>query len=217
MPNLENSTPTIVVLISGRGSNLQALVQHAQQTGEFAVSAVISNKSNAGGLEFARISGLATVVVDQALFPDRDAYDEALASEILKFQPDLIVLAGFMRILTPGFVSRFENRIVNVHPSLLPAFTGLNTHQRALDAGVRVHGATVHLVTAELDLGPIIDQAVLSVNKRDNSDRLAARVLALEHQMYPRAVSAYLRGQVVLQSGQIKGAKSLSLINGLSD
>ncbi len=207
--------PSVVILISGRGSNMQALVRYAQQTVEFTIKAVISNTPKATGLDFARASGLNTVVVDHTLFSSRDAFDLALAGEIKQLNPDLIVLAGFMRILTPAFVTQFENAIVNIHPSLLPAFTGLNTHQRAIDAGVRVHGATVHLVTAELDVGPILDQAVLAVNENETSDRLAARVLALEHQMYPRAISAYLRRHIVLQNGQIKGAKSMSLFHGL--
>jgi phosphoribosylglycinamide formyltransferase-1 len=193
---------SIVILISGSGSNMAAIVLAAQaQRGEARwgdrVSAVISNKANAGGLVFAREHGIATAVVDHRAFADqpqpREAFDAALMSEIDRHQPSLVVLAGFMRILTPGFVAHYEGRLINIHPSLLPAFPGLHTHQRALDEGCRFVGATVHRVTAELDHGPILAQAVVPVLPRDTADTLAARVLTQEHRIYPEALAALLK------------------------
>lgn len=213
---MQNSTPSIVVLISGRGSNLGAIVQHAKNTGAFEVKAVISNRPQAGGLEFAASEGIQTRVVDHKAYGEREAFDSALADEIDQLSADLVVLAGFMRILTPAFVARFEGRLLNIHPSLLPSFTGLNTHQQALDAGVRVHGATVHLVTAELDHGPILDQAVVQVMEGDTAQTLAERVLHLEHQMYPRAIAEFAQKRLYLAGGQIKGAKAMSLLHSLN-
>ena len=193
---------SIVILISGGGSNMAAIVRAAQAQGWEArwgarVSAVISNKADAGGLVFAREHGIATAVVDHRAFADqpqpREAFDAALMAEIDRHQPSLVVLAGFMRILTPGFVAHYEGRLINIHPSLLPAFPGLHTHQRALDAGCRIAGATVHRVTAELDHGPILAQAVVPVLPRDTADTLAARVLTQEHRIYPEAVAALLQ------------------------
>jgi len=187
----------IVILISGTGSNMAAIVRTARQQGwqdKFGarVAAVISNKAEAGGLAFAREHGLATAVVDHKGHPSREAFDAALAAEIDRHQPSLVVLAGFMRILSQGFVARYAGRLLNIHPSLLPAFPGLHTHQRAIEAGCRFAGATVHQVTAELDHGPILEQAVVPVLPDDTAESLAARVLTQEHLIYPRAIAALL-------------------------
>ena len=188
-----------VILISGGGSNMQAIVRAAQQR-QWAqrlgarVAAVVSNKADAAGLAFARDHGLPTAVVDHKAFPSREAFDAALMAEIDTFNPALVVLAGFMRILTPGFVAHYEGRLVNIHPSLLPAFTGLHTHQRAIDEGCKFAGATVHRVTPELDHGQILDQAVVPVLPGDTAQTLAARVLTQEHLIYPRAVERLLAG-----------------------
>jgi phosphoribosylglycinamide formyltransferase-1 len=187
----------IVILISGSGSNMAAIVREAQQ-GNWRkrhgaqVAAVISNRPDAAGLALAREQMVPTQVVDHKQFGGREAFDAELAAAIDRHQPALVVLAGFMRILTPGFVGRYEGRLVNIHPSLLPAFPGLQTHQRAIDAGCRVAGATVHRVTAELDHGPILAQAVVPVLSGDTADALAQRVLAQEHLIYPRAISDLL-------------------------
>ena len=161
------------------------------------IAAVMSNKADAKGLEFARAQGIATEVLDHKAYPSREAFDEALAERVSAYdapgQPALVVLAGFMRILTPAFVRRFAGRLTNIHPSLLPAFTGLHTHQRAIDAGCKFAGATVHLVTAELDHGPILEQAMVPVLPDDTEDSLAARVLTQEHQIYPRAIARLLQ------------------------
>ncbi len=187
----------IVILISGGGSNMAAIVRAAQQQ-DWAqrlgvrVAAVISNKADAKGLELARAQCIATEVLDHKQFASREAFDTALAALIDQYDPALVVLAGFMRILSPGFVAHYEGRLTNIHPSLLPAFTGLHTHQRAIDAGCKFAGATVHLVTAELDVGPILDQAVVPVLPGDAADTLAARVLTQEHLIYPRAIANLL-------------------------
>jgi phosphoribosylglycinamide formyltransferase 1 len=187
----------IVILISGGGSNMQAIVRTAEQR-QWAqrlgarVAAVVSNKADAPGLAFARSHGLPTAVVDHKAFASREAFDAALMAEIDSFTPALVVLAGFMRILTPGFVAHYDGRLVNIHPSLLPAFTGLHTHQRAIDEGCKFAGATVHRVTAELDHGQILDQAVVPVLTGDTANTLAARVLTQEHIMYPRVVERLL-------------------------
>ncbi|MDI1245452.1 MAG: phosphoribosylglycinamide formyltransferase [Rhodoferax sp.] len=192
----------IVILISGSGSNMAAIVQAAQRErwaehDGAKVVAVISNKADARGLQFASAEGIVTEVLDHKAYPSREAFDAALAQVIDRYdspgQPVLVVLAGFMRILTPGFVNRYTGRLVNIHPSLLPAFAGLHTHQRAIDAGCQVAGATVHLVTAELDHGPILAQAVVPILPGDTADSLAARVLTQEHLMYPRAIAQLLR------------------------
>lgn len=192
----------IVILISGGGSNMAAIVKTAQHEGwnhkyEARVAAVISNKAGAAGLDFAQSQGLATAVLDHKAFASREAFDDALAAEIDRFdapgEPALVVLAGFMRILTPGFVSRYAGRLLNIHPSLLPAFPGLHTQQRALDAGCQFVGATVHQVTAELDHGPILAQAVVPVLPGDTAETLAARVLTQEHLLYPRAIAGLLQ------------------------
>jgi phosphoribosylglycinamide formyltransferase 1 len=192
----------IVILISGGGSNMASIVRAAQRESwetrlQARVAAVISNRPQAGGLAIARDMGISTEVLDHRAFPDRSAFDAALAERIDHYDPQgkpaLVVLAGFMRVLTPAFVTHFEGRLVNIHPSLLPAFTGLHTHQRALDAGCRVAGATVHLVTAQLDEGPILAQAVVPVLEGDTAQTLAARVVTQEHVMYPRAIASLLR------------------------
>jgi phosphoribosylglycinamide formyltransferase-1 len=191
----------IVILISGGGSNMAAIVR-AAQTHNWAhqfnakVSAVISNKADAKGLVFAKEHGIATAVIDHKAFADqpqpREAFDAALMTEIDQHQPHLVVLAGFMRILTPGFVAHYEGRLLNIHPSLLPAFPGLHTHERAIEAGCKFAGATVHRVTAELDHGPILAQAVVPVLPDDTAETLAARVLTQEHLIYPKAVAELL-------------------------
>ena len=189
----------IVILISGGGSNMAAIVRASQQQNwakqyNARVAAVVSNKADAKGLAFARDSGIATEVLDHKQFDSREAFDAQLVQVIDRHAPDLVVLAGFMRILTPGFVSHYEGRMVNIHPSLLPAFTGLHTHQRAIDAGCKFAGCTVHRVTAELDVGPILDQAAVPVLPGDTAEELAARVLVQEHIIYPRAVLNLIKG-----------------------
>ena len=190
-------TKNIVILISGGGSNMAAIV-NAATSGRWSdrfgarVAAVISNKDEAEGLAFAQAQGIATQVVKHRDFASREAFDAALASAIDAHQPSLVVLAGFMRILTAGFVAHYAGRLLNIHPSLLPAFPGLNTHQRAIDAGCTVAGASVHQVTADLDLGPILAQAVVPVLADDTAERLSARVLTQEHLLYPRAIESFL-------------------------
>jgi phosphoribosylglycinamide formyltransferase 1 len=187
----------IVILISGGGSNMAAIVRAAQRDQwprlyGAEVRAVISNRADAGGLAFAREQGIAAEVVDHKRFAAREMFDEALAATIDRHQPALVALAGFMRILTPAFVAHYAGRLLNIHPSLLPAFPGLHTHQRALDAGCRLAGATVHQVTAELDHGPILAQAAVPVLPDDTPQALAARVLTQEHLIYPRAIAELL-------------------------
>jgi phosphoribosylglycinamide formyltransferase-1 len=187
----------IVILVSGGGSNMAAIVRAAERDHwrkllDARVAAVISNRPGAGALKLAAAEGISTEVVDHKAFDSREAFDAELARVIDTHQPSLVVLAGFMRILTPAFVARYEGRLLNIHPSLLPAFPGLHTHQRALDAGCKVAGATVHQVTAELDFGPILAQAVVPILPGDSADALAARVLTQEHQIYPRAIAQLL-------------------------
>ncbi|NUZ05482.1 phosphoribosylglycinamide formyltransferase [Piscinibacter koreensis] len=187
----------IVIAISGRGSNMEAIVRACEsERWDARIALVVSNRADAGGLVFARERGIATAVVDHRTFASREAFDAELADVIDAAAPAVVVLAGFMRILTPGFVARFAGRLVNVHPSLLPAFPGLHTHRRALDAGCKVAGATVHLVTAELDHGPIVAQAVVPVRAGDTPDDLAERVLVQEHVLYPRAVRWLAAGEL---------------------
>ena len=188
----------IVILISGGGSNMAAIVRTAQRDNwrklyGAQVAAVISNRPDAGGLAVAREHLIATDVVDHKRYETREAFDAELARIIDMRNPTLVVLAGFMRILTPGFVERYRGRLLNIHPSLLPAFPGLHTHQRAIEAGCKFAGATVHQVTAELDYGPILAQAVVPVLPEDTPDALAARVLTQEHQIYPRAIAELLQ------------------------
>ena len=189
----------LVILISGRGSNMQALVEAG-----LPVSAVISNRADAGGLEFAHSRKIATAVVEHKKFATREAFDDALAGEIDRHRPRLVVMAGFMRVLTPHFVSRYDGRFLNIHPSLLPAFPGLHTHARALAAGVKLHGCTVHFVTAELDSGPIVIQAAVRVWPGESADGLAARVLKQEHVIYPRAARWFLDDKLVIQNGVVR-------------
>jgi phosphoribosylglycinamide formyltransferase-1 len=194
-----------VVLISGRGSNLEALLKAATASDYPAtVVAVVSNRADAAGLQLARDAGIPVAVVPNADYSDRAAYDAALQVTVDAFEPGLVVLAGFMRILTPAFVAHYENRLINIHPSLLPAFTGLHTHQRAIDAGVRFHGCTVHFVTAELDHGPIIAQGVVEVKQQDDAQTLGARVLAVEHQIYPAAVRWFAEARLHLDGARVR-------------
>ena len=194
---------SIVILVSGRGSNMQAIVDAA--IAGVHVAAVISNRPDAGALGFAAERGIASAVVDHKAYPDRTAFDAALVDCIDRFQPDLLVLAGFMRVLTDDFVRRYAGRLINIHPSLLPSFPGLHTHRRALEAGVRVHGATVHFVTPTLDCGPIIVQAVVPVLAGDDEALLGARVLAQEHRIYPQAVRWFVDGRLRLdEMGRVR-------------
>ncbi len=198
---------SIVILISGRGSNMEAIVHAcAAEAWPARVAAVVSNRPDAAGLKFAEQQGIATAVVDHKAFADREAFDAELAQVVQGFQPDVLVLAGFMRILSPAFVAQFEGRVVNVHPSLLPSFTGLHTHRRAIEAGCKLAGATVHFVTAELDHGPIIAQAVVPVLPGDTEATLSARVLTREHVMYPRAVSWLVTDLLRMKNGVVTHA-----------
>lgn len=182
---------------------MEAIVRACARDGWPAgIAAVIANRPDAGGLAFAAAQGIATAVVDHRRFDGRDSFDVALAAEIDRFSPDLVVLAGFMRILTPAFVKRYEGRMINVHPSLLPSFKGIHTHQQALDAGVALHGATVHFVIPELDSGAIIAQVAVPVQPGDDADALAKRVLAAEHMLYPRAVRWFVDGRVRLDGAR---------------
>ena len=190
---------SIVILISGRGSNMQAIVEAKLP---IRIAAVISNRADAKGLRYATERGIDTAVVDHTLFPTRDAFDAKLAMTINEYQPDFVLLAGFMRVLTWGFVDKFHGRLINIHPSLLPAFSGLHSHEQALDCGVTLHGCTVHFVTPELDRGPIIIQAAVPVLPDDDAASLAARVLRQEHVVYPRALSWLIEGKVSLGAGQ---------------
>jgi len=185
----------IVILISGRGSNLQALLEAKLPC---MIAAVISNRADAEGLDIAMTYGIPTEVVEHRDYPDRDSFDAALARRIESYQPDWIALAGFMRILTPVFVTYYRGRLINIHPSLLPAYGGLNTHARALQDGVKIHGCTVHFVTPDLDHGPIIIQAAVPVKHDDTEQTLAERVLHEEHRIYPQALRWLCTGQIEL-------------------
>ena len=200
----------IVILISGRGSNMEALIA-ARDAGTLPVNiaAVISNRPEARGLETAQRAGIAAHFIDHKGFASREDFDAALSECIEQFSPDLVVLAGFMRILTPAFVRRYEGRLLNIHPSLLPSFPGLHTHQRALDEGVRIHGCTVHFVTPELDHGPVVIQAAVPVIDGDDEDSLAARILVQEHRIYPQAVRWFAEGQLQLVDGKVRIAAEL--------
>jgi phosphoribosylglycinamide formyltransferase-1 len=195
----------IVILISGRGSNMEAIVRaSAAESWPARIAAVISNRPDAAGLGFAQANGIATAVVDHTGFASREAFDARLAETIDRFRPDVVALAGFMRILTPGFVQRFDGRLVNIHPSLLPAFPGLHTHARAIEAGCKVAGASVHFVTADLDHGPIIGQATVAVQPDDTEQSLAARVLEREHVLYPTALRWLVEGALERQGGVVR-------------
>ncbi len=197
----------IMILISGRGSNMEAILRTAvAEQWPAQIAAVISNKAEAVGLTTAGKAGIAAVAVEHHDYPDRERFDAALAGAIDRFAPDLVVLAGFMRILTPGFVHHYHGRLLNIHPSLLPSFPGLATHRQALEAGVKFHGATVHFVTAELDHGPIVEQAVVPVLEDDTEAVLAARVLAQEHVIYPRAVRDFVEGRIWLDGDRVRRA-----------
>ncbi len=201
----------IVILISGRGSNMEAIL-HAAASEQWParIAAVISNRTDAGGLKTAEAAGIPTATVEHRQFSDRDSFDRALAETIDRYAPDLVVLAGFMRILTGGFVQHYQGRLLNIHPSLLPSFPGLATHQQALDAGVKFHGATVHYVTPVLDHGPIVAQAVVPVLDGDTEAELAKRVLVQEHLIYPRAVRDIIEGHVWLDGEHVRRVASIA-------
>jgi|AntAceMinimDraft_13_1070369.scaffolds.fasta_scaffold07442_3 phosphoribosylglycinamide formyltransferase-1 len=212
-PNAANvtTTPRFVILISGQGSNLQAIVNHVRSRSiNASFEHIVSNVPNAQGIDWARRQGLPTTVVDHRAFESRQAFDETLADLIQACSPDYVLLAGFMRILTPAFVKRFSGRLINIHPSLLPSFSGLHTHQRAIDSGVSCHGCTIHFVTEELDHGPIIAQAALPVLSNDTVESLTARVLSLEHELYPLVVEWLANNQVALSE---KGLVTLRGVN----
>ncbi len=190
----------VVVLLSGRGSNFRAIAE-AQLPIE--IVAVISNRPQAAGLEYARSRGLAAVALDHTQHPDRESFDALLADEIERHRPDLVVLAGYLRILSPAFIARFEGRLLNIHPSLLPMFPGLKTHERALEEGVKIHGCTVHFVTADLDHGPIVIQAAVPVRADDTPETLAARVLQQEHRIYPQAIRWFAEGRLAIHHGRV--------------
>ena len=202
----------IVILISGRGSNMQAIVHAARsENWPVRIAAVISNRADAPGLEFADSQQIPTVVVPSKAYPDRGEFDLALMREIDRFSPDLVVLAGFMRILTAGFVEHYAGRMLNIHPSLLPSFPGLHTHRQALAAGVKLHGATVHFVTAELDHGPIVAQQALDILPDDDETTLATRVLELEHRLYPAAVLSAVEGRLSIQEGRVRIGQKIDM------
>lgn len=198
------SRKRVAVLISGRGSNMAALIEAAKDKNYPAeIALVVSNRSDAGGLLVARADGIATEVVDHAQFgQDRAAFERALQAVLEKYRIDLVCLAGFMRLLTPAFVGQWQNRLLNIHPALLPAFKGLDTHKRALQAKAKVHGATVHFVVAEMDSGPIIAQGAVAVRDNDSEETLATRVLAVEHRIYPLALKLVAEGRVRIENGR---------------
>ncbi|HKW37578.1 MAG TPA: phosphoribosylglycinamide formyltransferase [Burkholderiales bacterium] len=191
----------IVILISGRGSNMEAIIR-ARLPAETA--AVISNRPEAPGLKFAAQAGVGPQVVDDRAFPSREAFEGALADVIERHSPDLVALAGFMRVLGADFVRRYSGKMINIHPSLLPAFPGLHTHRRALEEGVKLHGCTAHFVTAQVDHGPIIIQAAVPVREGDTEAALAARVLQQEHRIYPLAVRWFVEGRLVVENGLVR-------------
>ena len=195
---------SVVILISGRGSNMASLLAAADaRTLPARIVGVLANRPDAGGLETATAAGVATRVVDHKLFARREEFDAAMAAAIDEFAPDLVVLAGFMRILGDAFVRHYQGRLINIHPSLLPTFPGLHTHRRALAEGVRIHGCTVHFVTPDLDHGPIIAQAAVPVLDGDDEATLAGRVLAQEHQVYPQAVRWFAEGRLRVSGGRV--------------
>ena len=198
------SRKRVAILISGRGSNMAALIEAAKDKSFPAdIVLVLSNRPDAAGLNFARAAGIATVVVDHKIYgKDRAAFDGAMQAALEQHRIELICLAGFMRLLSDGFVNRWQGRMINIHPALLPAFKGLDTHQRALDAGAKLHGATVHFVVPEMDAGPIIAQGAVAVRADDNEQSLAARVLAVEHQIYPLALKIVAEGRVRIVDGR---------------
>ena len=191
----------IVILISGRGSNMQAIVNAAIP--DVCIAAVLSNSATAAGLAWATERGIATDSLNHKDFPSRLAFDQAMMEKIDAYQPDLVVLAGFMRILTPKFCAHYSNRLINIHPSILPAFTGLHTHERALEAGCRVAGCTIHFVTPELDCGPIISQGIVPILDGDTPDDIAARVLTVEHRLFPQAVADFVAGRLKIEGNRV--------------
>jgi phosphoribosylglycinamide formyltransferase-1 len=196
---------SLVILISGRGSNMRAIVEAAAvERWPVRIAAVISSRSDAAGLAWARERGIAVAGIDHRAHASRESFDAALADCIDRHAPDAVALAGFMRILTPAFVARYEGRLLNIHPSLLPAFPGLHTHRQALEQGIKIHGCTVHFVTARLDHGPIVAQAAVPVLPGDIEDALAARVLEQEHRIYPRALRWFLEGRLVVEKGVVR-------------
>ncbi|AUZ04222.1 MULTISPECIES: phosphoribosylglycinamide formyltransferase [Vitreoscilla] len=203
----------VVILISGRGSNMQSIV-NANIIGAKIV-AVISNRPDAGGLAWAQERGIATAVLNHRDFDNREAFDAQLQQVIDAYQPDLVVLAGFMRILTANFCLHYQNRMLNIHPSLLPSFKGLHTHQAAIDAGCKLAGCTVHFVTPELDHGPIISQGAVPILPDDSADDLAARILTVEHQLYPQAVADFVTGRLSVQDGKVINAQPTDAQNKL--
>lgn len=207
-------TCRVVVLLSGRGSNFRAIVDAGLPV---EIVAVISNRPQAAGLAYARARDIEAVALDHTAYTDREAFDARLADEIERHRPDLVVLAGYMRILSPTFIARFEGRLLNIHPSLLPAFPGLKTHERALAEGVKIHGCTVHFVTAQLDHGPIVIQAAVPVRADDTPDTLAARVLAQEHRIYPRAIRWFAEGRLVNNRGCVNLEDDFTSQSVLSD
>ncbi|OFN88293.1 phosphoribosylglycinamide formyltransferase [Neisseria sp. HMSC064E01] len=191
----------IVILISGRGSNMQAIVNAAIPDAR--IAAVLSNSATAAGLAWAAERGISTDSLNHKDFPSRLAFDQAMMEKIDAYQPDLVVLAGFMRILTPEFCAHYQNRLINIHPSILPAFTGLHTHERALEAGCRVAGCTIHFVTPELDCGPIISQGIVPILDGDTPDDIAARVLTVEHRLFPQAVADFVAGRLKIEGNRV--------------
>jgi phosphoribosylglycinamide formyltransferase 1 len=195
---------SIVSLISGRGSNFEAIYKAAKaKSWDVQFTGLIANQPEAKGIEFAKSVGIPTAVINHRSYPSREAFDEALMQQIDAFGADLVVLAGFMRILTPGFIKHYEGRMMNIHPSLLPRFPGLHTHERALESGDRVHGATVHFVSAGVDEGPIICQSEIPVLATDTPSELAARVLKTEHQIYPLAVEWFIQGRLQIAGNRV--------------
>jgi phosphoribosylglycinamide formyltransferase-1 len=195
----------IVILISGRGTNMQAIIRAANnEKWPAQIVAVISNRADAAGLIYAERQGIATAIVAHNDYPTREAFDAALREKVDAYAPDLVVLAGFMRVFTAAFVTHYAGRMLNIHPSLLPSFTGLATHRQALSTGVRVHGATVHFVTADLDHGPIVAQAAVPVLPDDTEETLAVRVLEQEHVIYPRAIRWFVEGRLQLADGRVR-------------
>ena len=195
----------IVILISGRGSNMQAIVNADIPNAN--IAAVLSNNETAAGLAWAAERGIVTDSLNHKNFDSRLAFDQAMMEKIDAYQPDLVVLAGFMRILTPEFCAHYENRLINIHPSILPSFTGLHTHERALEAGCRVAGCTIHFVTPELDCGPIISQGIVPILDGDTADNVAARVLMVEHQLFPQAVADFVAGRLKIEGNRVLNAQ----------
>ena len=198
---------SLVILISGRGSNMQALLEAKLPV---RIAAVISNNPDAAGLKIAKIHNIETCIVDHRTYPDREEFDLSLANQIDFYQPSLIVLAGFMRVLGGDFVNKYKDRLINIHPSLLPAFPGLGTHKKALKEGVKIHGCTVHFVTSEVDHGPIIIQATVPVLPDDTNETLAARVLLQEHRIFPEAVHLFVEGRLKISGNSVKVCNEIS-------